>query len=280
MPIALDERAEDAKPAPTRKSAGTKRAARARRQVDRERFRKVHRAEKHFGRQLKAVAKEVGKIVSLLAPGGVVRNAAAITAALERYAERLGPWAKAVAERTVAEVATFDRQAWVGLGAEIGRALEKEIAAAPTGAVMRENVDQRVVLIKSLPREAGRRVHHFIVEGMSRGVRAAETAREIRRTRPVTESRAMLIARTETTSCATALVEARARYIGSEGYFWETSEDADVRDDHKSLQGKFIRWDAPPIAGTGKGGIPQRYHAGAGPNCRCWPRPEIPHLIA
>lgn len=254
----------------------TKRAARRRAQEDRRRFQKVHRAERYFARQLRMVALQVGSIVDALAPGGVVENFSQLNVALQRYSEMLGPWAHAVAQRSVAEVARLDMNAWIGLGRTIGRELGKEIRTAPTGEVMRAEMDKRIDLIKSLPREASVRVHKLIIEGMEGSRRAESTSKDIAASGRVTKSRAMLIARTETTSCATALVEARHRSIGGEEYAWETTGDADVRDEHKHLQGKIIRWDSPPIAGTGKGGVAVRYHAGAGPNCRCWPRPILP----
>lgn len=254
----------------------TKRTARRRAQEERRRFQKVHRAELYFARQLRLVAQHVGSIVNALAPSGVVENLSGLNIALEKYSDMLRPWAHAVARRSVEEVARRDLAAWTNLGREIGRGLAEEIRRAPTGEVMKEQMEGRVVLIQSLPREASRRVHKFVIEGMEGGRRAAETAKEIALTGHVTKSRAMLIARTETTSCATALVEARHRAIGGEEYAWETTGDADVRDDHRHLQGKIIKWKEPPIAGSGKGGIAVRYHAGAGPNCRCWPRPILP----
>lgn len=114
-----------------------------------------------------------------------------------------------------------------------------------------------------------------MIEAMPGGVRASETAKEIERTGDVTRSRADLIARTETTRAATSMVEARARHVGSEGYIWRTVGDVDVREIHKKLEGKFVRWDSPPVAGENG----ERAHAGAIYNCRCWPEPVIPDSI-
>jgi hypothetical protein len=36
------------------------------------------------------------------------------------------------------------------------------------------------------------------------------------------------------------------------------------------MEGKFVKWDEPPILDKMQG------HAGGFPNCRCWPDPEIP----
>lgn len=260
--------AEDAK-------GKTKRNARRRRQEERRRFAKVRRAEAHFSRQLRKIAEAVGDIVDKLAPNGVVSNLPAITTALEGYAERIEPWARAVARRSVEEVARMDVAAWADLSRQIGRGLVREIRQAPVGKVMLEEMRDRVELITSLPREAGLRAHRLVVSQMTGGRRAAETAKEIARTGEVTGSRAMLIARTETTSCATALVKARAKHVGSKGYIWRTAGDADVRPLHKALEGVFVPWDDPPVAGENG----ERAHAGAIYNCRCWPEPVLPDVI-
>lgn len=253
----------------------TRLQARKARQQARERFKRAHVAEKKLARQLKAVARQVGSIVKVLAPNGVVSSFPKLNKALNDYAKMLQPWASAVAEQMVQEVARRDETAWADLGREMGRALREEIRRAPTGIAMKEKIAEAEELITSLPVEAARRVHKLTIEGMQSGVRARETAKEIMRTEEVTASRAMLIARTETTRTATAMVEARATAIGSVGYIWRTSKDSDVRETHKKLEGQYIRWSTPPIAGENG----ERAHAGAIYNCRCWPEPVIPDVI-
>lgn len=250
----------------------TKRQAKVDRLAARERFRKAHRAEVKFGRQLRMVAKQVGNIVKTLAPAGDVSNLPQLNQALAKYADMLRPWAKAVAESMVAEVGQRDGLAWAELGRDLGRSLRTEIKHAPTGASMRQIMAEAEDLITSLPLKAAQRVHELAIEGMSSSTRARETAKEIERTGQVTASRAMLIARTETTRAATAMVHARAKFIGSEGYIWRTAGDSDVRKLHKKLEGKFVRWDEPPVAGEHG----ERAHAGAIYNCRCYPEPVIP----
>lgn len=228
-----------------------------------------------FRRQLKMVAKQVGAIVRTFAPGGVVEEPTKLTQMMRRYSDMLQPWAATVAKQMVEEVAARDTTAWITTGNEIGRNLRGEIERAPTGEVMKQKIAEAERLITSLPLEAAQRVQKLVVEAMPGGVRARETAAEIMRTEEVTESRAMLIARTETTRAATALVEARARALGSTHYVWETVGDADVRSTHRKLQGKVVSWDDPPVAGENG----ERAHAGAIYNCRCWPRPIIPEEV-
>lgn len=135
---------------------------------------------------------------------------------------------------------------------------------------MQGRLAEQVALIKSLPIEAAQRVHALTIEGLENGTRAAEIAKEIRRSGEVSESRANLIARTEVSRTASALTQARAQHIGSEGYIWRTSGDSDVRHSHAQMNGRFVRWDSPPTLDGMTG------HAGEYPNCRCYPEPVIP----
>jgi SPP1 gp7 family putative phage head morphogenesis protein len=239
----------------------------------RERFLAGRNAEKQYARQLRQVAKQVGDIVNGLAPDGIVGNVSELVGALNHYADLLQPWAKAVASRMIADVSRRDAAAWEKHGKLIGQALRREIDTAPTGAAMRSSLAEQVKLITSLPREAAERVHKLTLEGISKGTRASEIAKEIGQSGEVTKSRAMLIARTEVSRTATALTKARAQHIGSEGYIWRTTRDGAVRPSHKAMEGKFVRWDDPPEIEGMKG------HAGGFPNCRCFPEPIIPDKL-
>jgi SPP1 gp7 family putative phage head morphogenesis protein len=135
---------------------------------------------------------------------------------------------------------------------------------------MRQSLAEQVRLITSLPREAAARVHKLTTEALVTGSRAAEIAREILNTGEVTESRAKLIARTEVSRTATALTQARAQHVGSEGYIWRTSRDGAVRRSHKAMEGRIVRWNEPPELDGMVG------HAGEFPNCRCFVEPILP----
>lgn len=241
----------------------------------RRRFTRARKAEGAFGRKLRQVAKQVGHIVRGLAPAGVVKDIAPIKEALTKYAALLRPWAASVATSMMSEVGRRDEHAWGEMGREMGRALRSEIRSAPTGSVMKSLLDEQVDLITSLPLQAAQRVHALTMEAMVSGTRAKETAKEIMQTGKVTESRAMLIARTETGRTASAMTESRARHVGSDGYVWRTAMDSDVREIHHKLEGTFHRWDSPPIAGENG----ERSHPGAIYNCRCYPEPVLPDRV-
>lgn len=190
--------------------------------------------------------------------------------ALEEYARALKPWAEKAAEVMVTEVAARNEAAWKATAREMGSLLRREISSAPIGSVLRQRMSEQVRLITSIPREAAERVHGLAMEGLETGVRAERIAEQILETGDVSKARASLIARTEVGRASSELTEARAKFAGSEEYKWRTAGDKDVRDSHRAMEGKIVRWDSPPVLDGIKG------HAGAVPNCRCWAEPILP----
>lgn len=261
--------------ASSKKLPPTKLQLKQARKKSKERFLRIRNAEKKLARQLKQVAAQVGAIVRGFAPKGVVSSSSELTNALRRYAELIEPWAKRITASFIQEVAQRDANAWESAAKEIGQSLRTEIHSARLTPAMEQLQREQVTLIKSLSTEAADRVHRLTLEGLTEGTRAKEVAREIMKTGQVTANRAMLIARTETGRTATAVTEVRARHIGSEGYFWRTAEDADVREIHKKLAGTFHRWTEPPVSGENG----ERSHPGAIYNCRCYAEPVLPEII-
>jgi SPP1 gp7 family putative phage head morphogenesis protein len=247
---------------------GAKRRAR---QKSFERFQHARKAERRFAGQLTAVARHIGAMVGALAPGGLVKDPTILDLTLRRYGDVLRPWAREVSAQMLDDVAKRDAGAWAEHGREIGRELRQYIETTPTGELFRQLMAEQVDLITSLPIEAANRVHRLTQEAQLDSTRAAQIAREIERSGEVTASRARLIARTEVARTASHLTEARAAHIGSEGYIWRTSRDGAVRDSHREMQGKFVRWDTPPTLSDGT-----TTHAGQIYNCRCWPDPVLP----
>lgn len=257
------------------KLSALRKEQRKKRKAARERFKVTKSVASKYERQLRNVAKQVGVIVTGLAPDGVIKDMGKLRKALEQYSELLKPWATSVAERMIAEADQRDKRKWQAAAAEIGQEMRKELQTTPIGKTFQELMQDQVTLITSLPLDAAERVHRLTLQAMVESRRAPEVAREILRTGEVTTSRAMLIARTEVARTAATLTESRAKYIGSPGYIWRTSGDSDVRPIHKGLNGKFIAWDNPPIAGENG----ERAHAGCIYNCRCYAEPQLPDII-
>lgn len=163
---------------------------------------------------------------------------------------------------------------WRALGNEISFGIKREIESAPTGIAYSNLMAQQIGLITSIPTEAAERVHRLVTEGLTTSARAKTVAEEILRSGEVAKSRAILIARTETSRAATTFMQARAQAIGSTHYVWETSRDSSVRPGHRAMQGVVCEWANPPLVMEGDPPTrPMHFHPGTIWNCRCWPRP-------
>lgn len=225
-----------------------------------------------YGSKLRQVAKQVESIIKGLTSNGVV-DMAALRGALHAYSEVIGPWARSVAEYMIRDVARRDRKAWHQASREIGVALRAEIDHAPTGAIVKQIMEESVTLIKSIPLKAAEQVHELVLKNATAGERSSTLIPKIIELGSQTTARARTIARTETARCASALTQARAQYVGSEAYKWRTVKDSDVRDSHAEMEGKVCRWDTPPTLSDGT-----KTHPGMIYNCRCWAEPILPEL--
>lgn len=227
------------------------------------------KVERTYARALRKIARHVGDIVRAFKPGDPAAEPI-IRRTLEGYADTLNGWAEATAGRMIEAANKQDEAAWRARGNEMARSIREEIERAPTGSVMRELMREQVRLIKSIPLDAAARVNKLTTEGIQNGARASEISAEISRSGEVSKGKANLIARTEVSRTASKLTETRARAVGSDGYVWRTSNDSDVRDSHRKMNGKFVAWNDPPSLDGMTG------HAGCFPNCRCYPEVVVP----
>ena len=213
------------------------------------------------------MGRNIGHLVKGMAPEGVISDWQALQRILSQYSGILQPWAKTVVERMQAEVSQRDIRAWAELGRSIGQSLKKEILSAPTGAMLREQMQEQIKSITSLPIEAAHRLNELTLRGITEGTRTPEIMEAIMNSGNVSISRARLIARTQVATTASKLTEVRAIHVGADSYIWRTSLDSDVRPFHRRLEGKVIQWNNPPVVDE-KG---RRAHCGQDFQCRCWP---------
>lgn len=116
---------------------------------------------------------------------------------------------------------------------------------------------ENVALIKSIPNKYLDDVEAVVTRGVRKGLRAEALGAEIADRFKVSESRAALIARDQIGKFYGELQQVRQEKLGIEEYIWQTVNDNRVRDEHRALQGKRIRWDDPPEDG----------HPGEAVNC-------------
>ena len=228
---------------------------------------RARQTERRFARQLRKIAYHVADIVRAVPEADLadLTGWPDLEATLARYAEVIGPWARSAAALMLSEVNRHDLAAWTQLSGDMKRALRDEIDNAPTGFAMRALLADQVTLIKSIPIEAGERVHRWCLEGIADGTRAAKVSKAIQATSDVTAARATCIARTETARTATTLTQVRSEFVGSTHFVWTTAGDVDVRKSHRALNGRAFMWSDPPICD------PPAYRALPGAIWNCFP---------
>lgn len=231
----------------------------------------VKATERAYMQALRKIAKHVGGLIELYAHDGVLKNPHALQAALAKYAEELTPFAERVAAKMItATEKSVERQ----IKAQSKEAAKKMqvFLQSGTGRTAIDLQRAQVELIKSLPIDAGIRAQNLAMEAVAGGRRPADIAADILASGDVTESRAMLIARTESSRASAVITQSRAQSIGATHYIWRTAGDSDVRESHAEMDGKVVAYDDPPDLDGMTG------HAGEFPNCRCYAEPILSGL--
>lgn len=237
---------------------------------------KTVQIERWYRKRLTQVAKLVGQIAKEYDEDtNPVVMSNVIQQRLFAYSATLESWAFAVSKIMLDRVSKADYDTWLEVGKKIGRETRKKLKdVAPTYQQLQ---NEQVRLIQSLPIEAAKKVHDWVQKGLDKGERYPDIAKRIMDELGAdTESRAILIARTETARARSNFTQARAQAVGSTHYIWRTVGDGSVRPTHKALNGTIQRWDSPPVSDYGKGGIPIHSAPGCCFNCRCFASPIFP----
>lgn len=161
---------------------------------------------------------------------------------------------------------------WKSVSQEIAAGLRDVVGNTPVGMVAKDIVARQVQYIKSLPLEAAGRIDEIqqrAMQAVIHGERPDELYEMIMQSGDVAASRARVIARTEIGRATTALTQARAQSVGSEGYWWRIKGPG-TRPSHRRMKDVFVRWDNPPTLDGMTG------HAGCLPNCQCWSEVQVP----
>lgn len=238
-------------------------------------FKPSRAAEKQFQAALRKVARASGHIVEQHVEGATIRAPKEMQARLEDYAKALGPWAQRQSEKLLSAVQRSNKTAYIRSSKAIGTALKLDVGQANIDATARALMAEQVALIKSLPLEAGQRAQELALENILHGTRAqvnSDTVEKIKKqlgvSTSVAESRASLIAVTETARANAVFTQARAVAVGAVGYIWHATMDRATRPAHAKMDGKYVPYDKPPHLSDGTTG-----HAGTFPRCRCFQEP-------
>ena len=203
-----------------------------------------------------------------------------IQARLFSYTDTIDAWARDVSSTMLRRAAQADYDVWRKVGKDLSSDMKRMLKQEGVGTTYAKLQSEQVDLIKSIPQTAADRVHEWAQKAMTEGTRPDQLAAKIRdEIGGVTESHAMLIARTETSRARSNFTQARAKAVGSTGYIWHAVKDSGTRSRHRELDGTVQTWDNPPITDYGKGGAPIRSAPGCIFNCRCWAEPIFPKEI-
>lgn len=230
-------------------------------------------AEAQFSKALRKVARASAHIVEAHVDGHLIHKEREMQEALAAYAKLIEPWAIRQSKKMLEKVEKQNSKAYKRTSKVLGELIKENVSKTTAGDMVTVLMNEHVGLIKSIPLEAGLRAQKLAQEAAFNGSRAADIAEELRKTTGVTESRAVLIARTEVARATSTISEVRARAVGAHQYRWRNSGDEAVRESHKKYKGKkldgmIFSYDEPPHLDDGTTGNP-----GTFPNCRCYAEP-------
>ena len=214
-------------------------------------------------RRCKQVAREVARITS----SG--QDATTIVYALEEYGRQVAPWAEDVMLKIVEMSDQQNLGMWRELSGKLSEKLQTLTTRDAVAQAIRELSLEGARLITSIPLDIAVEVETAAQAAAMTGTRHEALSEYIASRGQVAQSRAELIARTEVSRQTTILTQTRAVSIGSDGYIWRTAEDGRVRPSHAAMEGQYVKWSEPPTLDGLTG------HAGALPNCRCYPEPVV-----
>ena len=248
------------------------------------------RIEQQYGRDLYNVSSEVDRMVNSFIrridtskERIEIEDVSDLIEKLQEYSEKIQDWASRTANRMIYSLESQDLKQWEQHSKKMSVLMKQQLKQADIKRIMNQYMNDNVRLITSLPLNAAQRVHDLVTQNLVTGKRASSVAKEIMKTGQVTQSRANLIARTETSRAVTGLVMARAESIGLDWFCWKStggfSGDGRTRKAHRKMEGVVMKWDTPPnpelLFPEPKVKAYGNYLPGATFNCRCWCLPLI-----
>ena len=178
-----------------------------------------------------------------------------LTAKMNRIFDKLDAinlsmFASLIASRVVntannANKERFNRQASKTFGIDLKGALSSSGKAVQDQLAIDRELNAS--LIKSVATEFKQQISETIMTNVQSGKRSTDLITQIKERYSVSQSRAKLIARDQTSKLNGSLVKARAQAVGSKTYIWSGAMDERSRQDHKVMQGKTCKWNDPTV---------------------------------
>lgn len=156
----------------------------------------------------------------------------------------LGAIANAMASRIVNTANNVNRQRFdKKAGQMFGIDLKGALASSGKAVQDQLEIDRQLnaSLIKSVATEFKQEIADTIMTNVQEGQRSTNLITQIKERYNVSQSRAKLIARDQTSKLNGSLVKVRAQALGSKTYVWSCVSDERSRDSHKVLDGKLCK---------------------------------------
>ena len=139
---------------------------------------------------------------------------------------------------------------------------------------LRRWVDENVLKIRSIPKEALGEMQRIVLDGYRSGATVTDITMMIQEQYRLTRRKAQLLARDQVSSLNAKLSKMQQQDAGCTKYRWSDSRDSRVRDCHRSLNGKIFSWDDPPemwydTKSRGRVYTGRHCHPGEDIACRC-----------
>ncbi len=139
--------------------------------------------------------------------------------------------------------------------------------SGPILNAMREKAQANIDLIKSIPEQYLAEVRDIVSKAWVNGTRWETMRDEIAHVGDVTEYRAKVIARDQTSKMNAAFNQVRQTDLGIEEYEWSGAMDSRERQSHRAMEGTRQKWREPPMVDG------EAAHPGEPILCRCLARP-------
>lgn len=112
------------------------------------------------------------------------------------------------------------------------------------------SIQNNVNLIRSVADDMRKRTETLVWQAVQNQTPRRELARQLSESLDIGKTRAMTIARDQTTKLGAALEKARQQEAGLDEYIWIKSGKVHYRPEHAARNGKKYSWDKPPYDGS------------------------------
>lgn len=230
------------------------------------------RWEREYNAVLQKVVGRVNRILERFSPEDP-QTSIGVISALQDYSNELVAWARKNIGWVIYNLNKDNEQKWKKQSVTIARLLRKEMEKPPIEPLLDEYMDRSVNLIQSVPLNAAKKIQEIVLENVKSGQYRSENLTDVimkvGKLPEGMESRAKLIARTETARITTGLTKARCENLDMGWYAWRSTHDVRVRSSHKLMDWVLVSWDDAPDPETldGQKKSYGHYHPGEIFNC-------------